>query len=277
MKTEFFNDYAKALDAMHCLGATIIQEGSIVSSLSVLRPEKSGPFEDAEAKLMHALMPHLQRALRMHHRLTSLEVRNQANAEILDRLPAGVLLLGPDGLVLFVNRAAQAIIESRDGLTIERTGLAGATPRETSRLRTVIARASASARGAWDDSGGAVRLPRPSGRRDLALVVTPLAAGNRLNPGIAGATVAAFVSDPEHSPVANEDHLRRLYGLTRAESALAARLASGLTLQEASEHLAVSKNTVRWHLKSVFAKTATRNQSDLMRLILSGPGTLPPT
>ena len=58
--------------------------------------------------------------------------------------------------------------------------------------------------------------------------------------------------------------LRTSFGLTPAETRLAARLRDGLTLKEAAEELGVSLNTVRNQLRAVFDKIGLSRQSDLV-------------
>ncbi|MCY1183803.1 hypothetical protein D3C76_1770240 [compost metagenome] len=51
-------------------------------------------------------------------------------------------------------------------------------------------------------------------------------------------------------------------------------LANGLTLDEASEELGISRNTSRAHLRSTFSKTGVTRQTMLVRLILRSVATL---
>ncbi|MNG23881.1 hypothetical protein D3C84_1085400 [compost metagenome] len=51
-------------------------------------------------------------------------------------------------------------------------------------------------------------------------------------------------------------------------------LANGLTLDEASEELGISRNTARAHLRSTFSKTGVTRQTMLVRLILRSVATL---
>lgn len=48
-------------------------------------------------------------------------------------------------------------------------------------------------------------------------------------------------------------------------------LVQGLSVSEISESLEVTSNTVRTHLKRIFDKTDIASQSQLVRLILTGP------
>src|SRR5262249_25448357 len=59
------------------------------------------------------------------------------------------------------------------------------------------------------------------------------------------------------------------YGLTPAEARVALCAASGATIPDAAHRLNVSPNTIKTHLRKVFAKTGTGRQSELTRLIAS--------
>ncbi|ODV41957.1 hypothetical protein AWV79_00125 [Cupriavidus sp. UYMMa02A] len=61
--------------------------------------------------------------------------------------------------------------------------------------------------------------------------------------------------------------LRELYGLTPAETRLAAALANGQGLPEASEQLRIRHETARTQLKAVFHKTGTGSQAQLSHLL----------
>ena len=68
--------------------------------------------------------------------------------------------------------------------------------------------------------------------------------------------------------------LRRLWDLTAAEAQLALALADGATLEEIASRTGISQETARVHLKRTLAKSGTHRQSELVRLILTGPGSV---
>ena len=59
-----------------------------------------------------------------------------------------------------------------------------------------------------------------------------------------------------------------LFGLLPSEAKLAAALARGQSLAEAANQLGLTVETARNYSKKIFAKTGTRGQADLVRLIL---------
>lgn len=106
-------------------------------------------------------------------------------------------------------------------------------------------------------------------RAPLRLMVEPIGI-----PGVAPvfwageATVAVYIQDPEQHLDVDEELLARLFGLTPAEGRVGAGLALGKDIASLSEEAGTTVNTVRTQLKSVMAKTATRRQAELVRLVL---------
>lgn len=107
-------------------------------------------------------------------------------------------------------------------------------------------------------------------QKPMSLLVTPLRTRS-IHIGKCIPVMTIFIADPDRKPVQPPELFAQLYGFTRAESRLAHELVCGSTLKEASEHLGVMPSTLRSHLKSIFAKTSTGRQSDLIRLLLLTP------
>jgi DNA-binding CsgD family transcriptional regulator len=80
-----------------------------------------------------------------------------------------------------------------------------------------------------------------------------------------------LISDPEAKSGIPISVLSGLYGLTPAEARVVAALIAGRSLTEHARECGVSVETVRSHLKRAMAKTETRRQSELVRLIATGP------
>ena len=64
-----------------------------------------------------------------------------------------------------------------------------------------------------------------------------------------------------------DDSMMRRLGLTAAEARVASKLLEGLPISEAAKMLGVTALTARTHLKSIFAKTGVRRQSELISLL----------
>lgn len=241
---------------------TAAERGGVASAVIVFRPRGENDFSADERALLERLVPHLDRAYESVGAVLGISQQNTALAEVMNRLPAGILLLDERKVVVFSNRAAQRVLERRDGFEIVDGALRAADPESNENLEGRIRAAVAPA--APLDAGGTLIVQRPSG--GLAYPVSV----SRLLPGEAFRDVVAcvLVSDPDRAVEPAVELVRSLHDLTRAESDLVAQLARGHTLEEASRARGVSINTTRSHLKRVFQKTGTNRQGELVQLVL---------
>jgi DNA-binding CsgD family transcriptional regulator len=265
-KTAFHNDFGRRHEYTGGLTA-IIRGDSVKGAALNLCRAKNHRFGQAEVDLMRTLMPHLQRALQVHDRMADLENRERAFQVGLDRLRTGALLIEQSGRVLFANEAARTILDERDGLRIDRGTLAAHRPQDTKRLRNLVGGAALTAAGERLLSGGITLLHRPSGRRALQLIVA--AAPRHEGVQVFGQPCAVvFITDPERGSAPDFTLLKRVYGLSRAEAAVARLLVQGKTVHESAASLHVTDDTVRFHLKNLFSKTGTHRQADFVRMML---------
>jgi DNA-binding CsgD family transcriptional regulator len=76
-----------------------------------------------------------------------------------------------------------------------------------------------------------------------------------------------LLSDPETAFALPCQTLRNCFGLTEKEAGLALEIAEARTPEEYASANAVTIATVRTQLRSIFAKTKTNGQADLIRLL----------
>jgi DNA-binding CsgD family transcriptional regulator len=81
------------------------------------------------------------------------------------------------------------------------------------------------------------------------------------------ARVILLVVDLEERPRPRTGVLRQTFGLTEAESRIAARLALGESLRDIAADHNVSIDTARAQLKSILAKTRTHRQAEFVALV----------
>ncbi len=275
-KTEYYNDFLRKIDSHHGLAATLLHDEKFLSHLSLLRPRRAGPFDREVRPLLLLLLPHLKRALQLHRQIAGLRSDSEAAIEVLDRVPAGVILFDRDGRPVLVNRTAREILDSNDGLTLQPGGLAAAVPAESAVLDRLLQDAIeiAAGRSIFCDSGGTLAVSRLSSRRSFLVFVTPLRPGRAKAPDPRPAA-AVFITDPERKVHANGT-LRRLYRFTPTEAEIAEKLIQGESLEQAAEELEITLNTARTHLKHLFTKTDTHRHRELLRVLLLACSNLPP-
>ncbi len=256
--TEFHNDWIRPNDIEAGLFVRLTG-GNVTASLIVAGSQRRHPFGSGDRqRFVTALVPHLQQAISTQRHIAGLSERASHLAGAVDRLPHGMVTVTAKGSVVEANSVAEEIFAQRDGLTVNDGSLDASTYRAQRRLGALIERAL----GSGLRSGGSLTCERPSGRASYVVHVVPLdtTTGSRR-------TAMVLIIDPDRETPPAADLLRDLYGLSRAETAVACRALHGLGVPAISEELHLSVTTVRTHLRAIFAKTGTHRQAELVRLL----------
>jgi DNA-binding CsgD family transcriptional regulator len=267
-RTAYYEDFARRYDIVRALVGVLERNALALSVVSISRSERRGPFSEREVALVEPLVPHIARALQLHRQLLIATGAADHLASAIDELSRATLLLDSRGRVIFMNRAAEQLIDARDGLCVDNGELRAARAADTTRLRALLAEAAATSMGQGIGAGGTLALGRPTGRRPLMALVAPLTRRPDFFSNSEPPAAVVIVTDPERVTVPDVETLRALLGLTSAEAALTRLLAQGVALNEAAVHLGLRIETVRTRLKTIFEKTDTHRQADLVRLVL---------
>lgn len=232
----------------HSMEAPLIVSGMLFGTLNFARASSSPTFTRQDLASVGLVSEQFglatERALRYEatgHRATTLE-------RALDQVSHGVIVTDLDGEVVYQNRAA------RNGWELD-GGVGDASQ------NGAIADCIATAMTAFRDDGRRVFLQKVAtddGDRRALVKSYRLSGKDR--------TAVTLLFDYE----AGESAPRRLPVwdvLTRREQEIAQMVSEGLTNKQIAARGFVSENTVKQHLKRVFAKTDVNTRAELIQLI----------
>ncbi len=183
-------------------------------------------------------------------------------AGALEGLSTAAFLCAADGRVRRLTPAAEAMLRERGALCLRGGVLYARRAEDATRLAPLIAHAARDE----DAVRRSLMIADPSGGPPVMLDIARLrrsAFGLGFEP-----EVLVMVRD---NPRATLDGLRAAataYGLTAAETQIAALMTEGLSVEQVAEERAVAVGTVRTHVRSLFAKTGVNRQTELIRLML---------
>ncbi|QDQ28632.1 hypothetical protein FNU76_21005 [Chitinimonas arctica] len=258
-QNEFFQHYMLPNGLRRVIGARAFDDGHNEAIIGFQRGLDAAPFNEGEAELLKRLSPHIELACRLSTEFSRLRMQAAVARQALDRLAAPLWVVDGEGRVLFANHAAE--IGGLPGICVRQGRLVADAPNIHARLASLLQQASAR-----QAQGGALALERTDGGR-LTVLVAPLPADSPLAADSQRPLVLLMAHDPSVSEAQPLDVLAALYGLSPAECRLAALLLEGCTPSEAAERLQVQVSTVRTQLKSMFWKTGTHRQGELMKLL----------
>jgi DNA-binding CsgD family transcriptional regulator len=245
-----------------------LNDGPQATCFILCTSDRPGSFDDPErVKAMDGLVVHLQQALRTQNQLTELANNNGALAGALEAVHHGIVIVGPDCLVLNLNSAAETIFRTEDGLRHRHGRITATAMRMDHELRRALRCALAD--GTTDvPCGQAFICVRSSGKRPYVIHVLPLARGTS-DETSRGPAALVLIIDPERENESATTLLRRLHRLTVTEAEVALRISRGMSLKQIADELSVSYQTIRTHVQHVFDKTDTHRQGELVRLLLA--------
>lgn len=277
-KTEHFNDYVRPRGLGHyATGMMLERTPERVVALSIADHRDDDDRRAHQFRLLQMLAPHLMRAYRLHRAFAEQKATSNAAQAAFDRWTHAALILGAEGKVVSINRAAEVLLKRGDGVQLGRNGeLRGIDEARTRALAVAIRKCAAIAAFMKTDMRGAdldgVVLPRLAGGAPLRAMMWPLPfLGDTATAEFGRAAVLLVIFDPDRVQRTPVGWLAHQFGLTPSEQRLTEAIVNGVPLTEAAEQLGIRVSTARTRLKTIQTKTDCHRQVDLVRLALSLP------
>jgi DNA-binding CsgD family transcriptional regulator len=182
--------------------------------------------------------------------------------DALSRLGLGAIVLDHDKRVVELNDEAKKCLGSCIRIVDGR--LAGIERNSNEHFQSLITAAAQPEGGMSADQESFVLLPG-LGARPVIAYATPIPSVRRQEAVGLGAIILLVSQDGHRVP--DTRLLEALFALTPAEMRLAVALARGLDLQSIAQSHHTTVGTLRVHLKSIFEKTNTSRQAELILLL----------
>jgi len=262
--SEFFQDYLlPEVGQRYTWFTRPLIAGNHDVLLAMMRTDDRGAFGDEDILRSQRMIPHLQRAAKLW--IETEPLREAADIGREAAAAGGLALFGLDeaGRIVHTNSHAEAMLRDAQHLRQRGAMLQAAHDGDAARLRETLANVGV--------SGVAQRFAitsRSGTPHACFLTISALPPDAPLRSRLGTARLLVMARRPGHAVLPAGEQLASLFGLTRAESAVALALAGGKTPDEYADETGVGISTVRTHMRAVFDKTYTRRQADLVRLLL---------
>ncbi|MBB3713009.1 DNA-binding CsgD family transcriptional regulator [Limimaricola variabilis] len=257
-KTEFYCDWLHPQGLKGAIGVTLHREGGHNSLLSVISCEPDvHEHQDALRDLQH-VVPDLQKVMDFYRRQASKPPVSEGGVGS----DACLVTVGRNRIVRYMNSAAQRLLENSTELALS----------PTSRLRCIdnnLMEWIDFCLALWGRSNFTFptrsflvgRPPAPPTRVTVICVAYDM--GEQFFRG----PECHLIIEPSRTEVRSFAAISRFYQLTPMESKVCALLSAGAAPAEIAERLGVGIATIRSHLKSVYYKTGTTRQAEVVSLV----------
>ena len=274
LQTSIYNDFYRPLGLARAIGVRLFSDGNRGGVLSAFREPERGSYGLEDIRLMERLAPHIMRALQLKRQLDRMNMLANGLASGLDRLPQAVLLLGFDGRVLELNKAADELLAvPASPLSLKGGRLHAVRAAEDATLQRILQEVSSLTPQGRCTPPEVLSLRSHEGSVAFGLMAVPIRRADQL--GLSHTQgVLVFVAGATLDGGIDPLLLTRQYGLSHAEASIAAALSAGESVNEIADRRQVSRQTVRTQVKIVLGKTGTSSQGKLIALLSRGLGAL---
>ncbi|WP_445193317.1 helix-turn-helix transcriptional regulator [Sphingomonas sp. Tas61C01] len=230
-----------------------------MGGLTILWSTSAGAADTFKRRIVEALAPSLAAALSLSTHLEGSKAGTLLDT--VEMLSGPAILLGPDRGIVGVSAQAEALLRRGSHLAM-RAG----------RLGAMIAQCEAALDAAFRRTiapgtmpGVPIKLVVVSVRDRSPMLLELHRLPRRDQQGSANARVLLTVRTPRPElPTSTADALRKAFDMTAAEAAVAELLGLGHDLATIATRRGVGIETIRSQLKSIFQKTGTRRQAELV-------------
>lgn len=266
-RSEFYNDFLRPIGGESAVGVTIMREEGRSFLLSTLTSRADPEKNKAAADRLTKIAPHLRRAFTYYRNRSARRQISETGTSLFDAIDVGFMVIGEGFIAKSVSPAGERIIEELRCVTT--------TPLGKVKLR--CAQAHTLLQNMLDRSYAGektncilteeVKLTLVRVNKELCSAYfegpTVILLIDRVKPG--RSKVQPSIEDGSSLPKLGQIFGRR-FGLTPAEQRLTTRIAQGERLNDAASLEGITKETARTRLKSIFSKTGTGRQVELILL-----------
>lgn len=266
-RDEFYQDFLIPAGIRYVAGARVWSGGNEDFVLGLMRDVGNQPFAAESLAEAEQLVAHLGRASQLWADTRALRTASAAGERVAQLRGLAHFGLNSQGELVYANENAEMHLREGSVLRLGRGRLAACDPADDEALGSGV-------RHVLEHRSGCSRLigARSAGGA-LMVSLAPLDLDRGASAwNLDQAVVLVTACRRSYGAAPSPNALGQMYGLSRAEGALAVALCRGDTLQEYADTAGLSVATVRTQLKAIFQKTATSRQAELVSLLLQAPG-----
>lgn len=263
--TTFNNEWMNPQGFSHAAGGMLITDGNNMLHFSLMRSSQQGLYTQQELKVLGAFSKHICKAVQLSKVFERTNYRMLNAEHLLANMGHGIIILDNEQNVLEANQSALNNLEKNQLLAIEQGKLISRHAGFNKQLKTELKQTMINSTLKKELP---LRLNLPE-YENLLLILMPVMP--ELQSQFDRPVALLIIKENTTENPLNLSYLQKSYNLSPSETRLTRYLAEGFELKRAAFEMGVSYETARWYLKSVFEKTGTHRQIDLVLKINIDP------
>jgi DNA-binding CsgD family transcriptional regulator len=260
----FIRDYLERHGQEYMRIARITDGSSGVAWITVGRA--GAEFNAGEVEMLNAMVPHIALSLRIFATIDRERSRSSVSEDAVHRLNFCWLKLDAQARIIDLDANAATLLQSSPVFRTLTNGQLVLKDRRTDEaMRSAITELS-------QQPGGRARAFHLAEQPWLDMLLVRARDESLID--VMEPRVIAYIHGETTRHADRGEQLSDLFGLTPREALLAVSLSRGRNIREAANDLGLTEQSAREYTKRIYAKTGTRGQADLVRLILTSAAAL---
>ncbi|WP_114325924.1 helix-turn-helix transcriptional regulator [Candidatus Colwellia aromaticivorans] len=261
----FSNEWMNPQGFSHAAGGMLIADGKNTLHFTLIRSSQQGLYTQQELKVLGAFSKHICKAVQLSKVFQRTNYRMKNAEQLLANMGHGILIIDGDQNVLESNQIALNSIEKNPILAIQQGKLISHHLGFKKQLCIELQQTMVNS---MLKKELPIRLNLPE-YENVLLILMPVMP--ELQSQFDRPAALLIIKESTAINPLNMNYLQKSYNLNPSETRLTKYLAEGYELKRAAYEMGVSYETARWYLKSIFEKTGTHRQIDLILKINVDP------
>ncbi|MFO0200600.1 MAG: helix-turn-helix transcriptional regulator [Alphaproteobacteria bacterium] len=266
LSSRIYREWAAPQGFRDTLMTMLTRHQGRLAFLGVTRKLEQRRYDAADRHAMRLITPHVQRAVLISDLIEHQTVERNYFARIIDTIATPTVIIESNLRILHTNQTGQAMLSR--GIQVSSAKGAIRLPNQVAAAVLRASREASQGRADTVAVPDTLRIVGDVAQSDLNFVVMPHGGPDR-KLGSGALQIALFMQEANSfTPLAGEVW-GKAFGLTGGELRVLQGLVEGAAPAEIAAMYGIANSTVRTHLVSLFRKTGTRRQVELVRLALS--------
>jgi DNA-binding CsgD family transcriptional regulator len=267
-RSEFYGEFlARYGDLFHGVGGSFPIADHSHAHVWLLRP-RGRAFTESERARMDVFFAHARAALRQRRWLIQIQRERDAALAWMDCWNDPTFVLDAQAGVIIANLTGERLVHAGECLVLRGGRLRPAKSHDADWVGNSIRALLTESEHNRAAATRCMVVPGRAGLSPLHAIFTTLPSADNRSTG-SPPRVALILRDlrqalPHFSPA----QLKDMFGFTAAETRVANALLGGQSVEDISRSTDVRRDTVRAHVKRMLAKSGTRRQSDLQKILV---------
>lgn len=279
--SRLFQEFLIPFDVRYSAIHKLLEDKDVTVIFSMVTSEQRQPLLQDDLKFLDRLIPHLQRMVAMQKQIYHFSAQALVGYSLINNLHQPVILINLAGGITFCNNAGKQLLKSTSLISIENNRLTLPEPyfsqfREhcfelekqylADNLLSMVDK---------NKTCFKVESCTEENHPESLYIFSSLMFPEQTK-HVFGVRPIIMLTlyHPDFSPQVDMQLLSTAFDLSPRECQIALQLMEGLSVKEISSKDGVAADTVRKQLKSIYHKTRTNRQSELIKLLMNFPRTV---